>query len=89
MTSTHRSVAIAVLLLASVAPAAQSPEVTFKVEVNYVEVDARVLDAEGRFVGNLTRDDFQIFEDRTPQTVAAFTRVDVPIERPTGTAWWI
>lgn len=62
------------------APQAQPP-VTFKVEVNYVEIDAVVTDAQGRFVGDLTKDDFQVSEAGTPQSVTAFSRVDVPIER--------
>ena len=39
------------------------PPVTFKVEVNYVEIDANVTDAQGNFVRTLTRDDFEILED--------------------------
>ena len=33
---------------------------TFKVEVNYVEIDAVVTDAQGNFVRDLTKDDFQV-----------------------------
>ena len=62
-------------------PAAQPPP-TFKVEVNYVEIDAVVTDAQGNFVGGLTKEDFQVVEEGKPQTVSAFTRVDIPIERP-------
>ena len=49
--------------------AGQQPP-TFKVEVNYVEIDARVTDAQGTFVDDLTKDDFQIVEDGKPQTIA-------------------
>ena len=62
-------------------PQAATQPPTFKVEVNYVEVDAVVTDAQGNFVGDLTRDDFQVVEEGKPQTVSAFTRVDIPIER--------
>jgi len=58
------------------------PPVTFKVEVNYVEIDAAVVDAQGRPVSDLTKDDFEIVEEGTPQTIAAFSRVDVPVSRP-------
>ena len=58
------------------------PAVTFKVEVNYVEVDARALDAQGNFVRDLNKEDFQILEDGVPQTVAAFAFVNIPVERP-------
>jgi VWFA-related protein len=69
--------------LAQQPPPAQppSPPLTFKVEVNYVEIDAVVTDAQGNFVRNLTKDDFQVVEDGTPQTVSAFANVDIPIER--------
>ena len=33
----------------------QQPPITFRAEVNYVEVDARVLDRDGKFVAGLTR----------------------------------
>ncbi len=60
-------------------PATQAP--TFKTEIEYVEVDALVTDAEGRFVRDLTKDDFQVFEDGKPQTISTFSLVDIPIER--------
>ncbi len=63
------------------APAGQPP-VTFRVDVNYVEIDAVVTDAQGNLVRDLTRDDFRLAEEGRPQTIAAFTRVDLPIERP-------
>ena len=62
------------------APGAQPP-VTFKVEVNYVEIDATVHDEKGNFVRNLSREDFQIVEDGKPQSLTAFAMVDIPIER--------
>jgi VWFA-related protein len=61
--------------------APSQPPVTFKVEVNYVEIDANVTDAQGNFVRSLTRDDFQITEDGKPQALTAFSMVDIPIER--------
>ena len=61
-------------------PSSQPP-VTFKVEVNYVEIDAHVTDAQGNFVRTLTKDDFQIVEDGKPQALTAFSMVDIPIER--------
>ncbi len=61
--------------------AAAQPPPTFKVEVNYVEIDARVTDAQGTFVGDLTRDDFQVLEDDAPQTLSVFSRIDLPVER--------
>ncbi len=62
-------------------PAPQQPPMTFRAEVNYVEVDARVLDAQGKFVTDLKPEDFEIFEDRRPQKVTAFSLVNIPVER--------
>ena len=57
------------------------PPVTFKVEVNYVEIDANVTDAQGNFVRSLTKEDFQVLEDGKPQALTVFSMVDIPIER--------
>ena len=54
---------------------------TFSVNVEYVEVDAVVTDRDGQFVRDLTKDDFQIFEDRKPQAISTFSIVDIPVER--------
>ena len=64
-------------------PATQSPQpaVTFRVEVNYVEVDAIVTDAQGRVVSNLTDSDFEVLEDGKPQKISSFSLVNIPIER--------
>src|SRR4026209_2402329 len=61
-------------------PPAQTPP-TFRVDVNYVEIDARAADAQGNFVSDLTENDFQILEDGAPQAIKVFTRVNLPIER--------
>ena len=58
------------------------PPITFRAEINYVEVDARVLDAQGKFVPGLTAGDFQVIEDGKPQQVTAFSLVNIPVERP-------
>ncbi len=58
------------------------PSVTFRAETNFVEVHAIVTDETGAFVRNLTRDDFEILEDGRLQTPAAFSLIDLPIERP-------
>src|SRR5262245_42828805 len=62
-------------------PAPQQPQITFRAEVNYVEVDARVLDKDGKFVSGLKPEDFQVFEDGKPQKIAAFSMVNIPLER--------
>jgi VWFA-related protein len=62
-------------------PPADQPPVTFRVEVNYVEVDAFVTDAQGAPVTDLTAADFDVLEDGKPQKVSAFSLVNIPIER--------
>ena len=54
---------------------------TFKVQVDYVEVDALVTDQQGRFVPDLTKEDFRVFEDGKPQSVSTFSLVNIPVER--------
>jgi VWFA-related protein len=63
-------------------PTQDQPPITFKVEVNYVEIDALVTDERGNFVRDLTAADFQIVEDGKPQTISAFSIVNLPVERP-------
>jgi len=60
------------------APEPQNP--TFRLQVEVVEIDVRVTDVKGNFVRNLTKDDFQIFEDGKEQTVTTFSLMDTPIE---------
>jgi VWFA-related protein len=62
-------------------PDPQMPPITFRAEVNYVEVDAVVRDAQGAFVRDLKKEDFQVFEDGTLQTVTAFSLIDIPVVR--------
>ncbi len=63
------------------AQGSQAPPVTFKVEVNYVEVDAVVVDKQGSFVRDLKRDDFQVLENGKPEKIATFSFVNIPVER--------
>jgi hypothetical protein len=55
--------------------------VTFRAEINFVEVHAIVTDRNGAFVRDLTADDFEIYEDGRLQKPAAFSMIDLPIER--------
>jgi VWFA-related protein len=60
---------------------AQAPTPTFKMQVDYVDVDVLVTDEQGRFVRDLKKEDFQVLEDGRAQTVSDFTVVDIPVER--------
>lgn len=61
---------------------ATQPRVTFKTDVNFVEIHAVVTDERGNLVRDLAKDDFEVFEDGKPQTPSVFSLVDLPIERP-------
>jgi len=60
-------------------PALQTP--TFKLQVDFIEVDAIVTDANGNYVHDLTKEDFQVFEDGKAQTITNFVPIDIPIEK--------
>jgi VWFA-related protein len=74
-----------VALTAGQPPAPQPPpqqqQPTFKVRVDYVEVDAVVTDRQGRIVRDLKKEDFQVLEDGKSQSITAFTMVDIPVEK--------
>ena len=80
-----KSVAALTLLGGATLFAVQSPSSapqvpTFKTGVEYVEVDAVVTDPQGNVVADLTKDDFEIFEDGVRQLVTTFSAVDVPLD---------
>jgi VWFA-related protein len=60
-------------------PPPQGP--TFRVRVDYVEVDVVVTDRDGNLVRDLKKEDFQVLEDGKAQSISTFTLVDIPIER--------
>ncbi|MEW6321349.1 MAG: VWA domain-containing protein [Acidobacteriota bacterium] len=51
----------------------------FRVDVEAVEIDVRVVDQAGRPVTGLTRDDFEVFDEGVRQQVRAFTPVEAPV----------
>jgi len=62
------------LLLASAALFAQEEQPTIKVEVNLVNILFNVRDKRGGLVGDLSKDNFKIYEDGKEQQVKYFTR---------------
>jgi VWFA-related protein len=62
-------------------PSQQPPQPTFRLRVDYVEVDVVVTDQQGNQVKDLKKEDFQVLEDGKAQSVSAFTQVEIPIER--------
>ena len=82
----RRSHAIAAFVLAAgaavLAQRAGTPQQalpTFRATANLIEVDAVVTDRNGEFVRGLTRDDFEVLEDKKPQAVATFALIDLPV----------
>ena len=45
------------------------PRPTFRTEANYIRVDVYATTRDGMPVTDLRRDDFEILEDRMPQTI--------------------
>ena len=52
---------------------------TLKRNVDEVVLNITVLDNDGRLVNDLNKDDFKIFEDGVPQTIASFQHQDIPV----------
>jgi len=71
----------------AVAPVAQKPDETVEdpgtriiLDVTRVNMLFTVTDRKGRFVTDLVKDDFQVFENKTPQSIAEFTaETDLPL----------
>lgn len=51
----------------------QNPVETLKVNVNVVQLFFNVKDKKGGLIPNLTKDDFEVYEDGKPQTIKYFT----------------
>lgn len=52
---------------------------TLKRNVDEVVLNVTVLDEGGHLVSDLKKDDFKIFEDGVPQTIASFQHQDIPV----------
>jgi Ca-activated chloride channel homolog len=50
-----------------------------RADVDEVLLPCTVVDDKGRLITDLTRGDFQVWEDNVPQTVASFQHQDVPV----------
>jgi Ca-activated chloride channel family protein len=77
-----RTTLLSVGLLAATAagsPAQRQPEPTFRTGTQTVPIYATVLDAQGRLVPGLTRDDFQVFDNGGRQEISQFSSETQPI----------
>jgi VWFA-related protein len=73
------------VLLGAQAPA--TPQATFRTGVDVVQLDVSVLDKNHQPVRGLTAADFTILESGKPQSIVAFTTVDVPPPVEHRAAW--
>jgi len=74
----RRAVCRPLLALAPLAEAAQ--QTTFHVDVKLVNIFVIVTDKNGAIVGDLTREDFAVFEDGRPQQISIFEKQsEVPL----------
>ena len=67
------------LLWLGIAGRAHGAEQVFRASVDLVQVTATVRDSTGRLVGDLRREDFEVFEDGKPQVVSQFQSGRVPV----------
>ena len=65
---------IVLVLAASLTLLAEPHQPTFRAGVDLVTFGVTVADRQGRLLTELTRADFQVFEDGQPQTITHFTR---------------
>ncbi|MGB7219500.1 MAG: VWA domain-containing protein [Vicinamibacterales bacterium] len=79
--STLKAYTTALVLLTAAASLLSGQQPTFRARTEVIEVDAVVTDGQGNVVRGLTKDDFTILDDGKPQPIAAFTFIDIPIER--------
>src|SRR5438876_6972522 len=62
------------------APARAGDDQTLSVNVDLVNILFTVADRRGKFVTNLKKDDFRVFEDERPQTITNFSsETDLPL----------
>jgi len=85
-TAGRRQVAAGAPPAAAATPPAGSAAPTYRTSTELVQVDVIVEDSKGRFVDNLTRKDFEVFEDGKPQKIEAFSLVGAPNGAPSGPA---
>ena len=69
-----KAVAAALLLIGAGLAVPQQPQPTFRVDVGLVPVFASVTDKAGAPIGNLTKDDFLLYENGKAQQIAVFER---------------
>jgi VWFA-related protein len=67
-------------LLAQEKPAKDEPVTIFRTEVSLVKVDFEMVEPNGGASGDLTKDDFVVFDENQPQPIVHFERQSVPLD---------
>src|ERR1017187_3620258 len=62
------------------APDSQRPGTVFTVTSTLVQMDAVVTDSKGRYITDLTPEDFEVLEDGQPQKLTHFSYVRIKTE---------
>lgn len=57
----------------------EQPDFTLRSDVRLVVLDVSVKDRKGRFVPDLTKENFAVFEDGKPQPITVFAHDDLPV----------
>jgi Ca-activated chloride channel homolog len=72
-------VAVTVQIGGAQPPAAQPPQAPFRSVVDLVSLNVTVTEGTGKYVTDLTTEDFNVFEDGVKQDVTFFSRTNLPI----------
>lgn len=59
-------------------PTETQPDEVVRIDANLVTIPAQVMDRNGRFITDLKKEDFQIFEDGIEQEISFFSPVEEP-----------
>jgi VWFA-related protein len=59
-------------------PDAQDPGATIKIDTALVTIPVSVLDHDGKYIPNLTKRDFHLFEDNVEQDIEDFNSIEAP-----------
>ena len=57
---------------------AETDSEVLKIDTEIVSIPVKVSDRRGRFIGGLTKENFQVFEDKEPQEIAYFSNEEQP-----------
>jgi Ca-activated chloride channel homolog len=60
-------------------PPTNDPEETLKIDSTLVTIPVSVIDRDGKYLLNLTQNDFKVYEEDAPQEITNFSSVTVPV----------